>query len=209
MKKALMFLAGLVGWYGAQALACPIYPLEALFRGYLRGPLMTQAQSKSNAWAGRTTLNSGSASVVISTSAINSDSLVYHMLQAPFAAGYSVQGLLAIASGSISGTVSTTAVYSGQNIQVGLQTESAPSSGSGKFVRVNSIVDGVSFAVSRIDSGAFSTGANNIMWRIPEAIPKGLKVNSLASGSYMSLGWVDERPRPMDVTVMWELRRTS
>ena len=209
MKKVLVFLAGLAGWYGAQALACPIYPLEAIFRGYLRGPLLTQAQSKSNAWAGRTTLSSGSASAVISTSAINSDSLVYHMLQAPFAAGYSVQGLLAIASGSISGTVSTTAVYSGQHIQVGLQTESAPSSGSGNALRVNSIVDGVSFAVSRVDSGAYSSGANNIMWRIPEAIPAGLKVNSLASGGYMSLGWEDERPRPMDVTVMWELRRTS
>lgn len=47
-----------------------------IFRGLLRAPLTTKAGSASNQWAGISTINSGSATLVISTSIVDSDSLI-------------------------------------------------------------------------------------------------------------------------------------
>jgi len=55
--------------------------LEQLYAPELRGPLTTQAQSRANQWAGRTTLSSGQATAVISTTCAKSDMLVHHTLQ--------------------------------------------------------------------------------------------------------------------------------
>ena len=52
-------------------------PLELLFRPLLRGPAYTEANSGPSQFAGRTTLSSGSATVVISTSVVKSDSLIF------------------------------------------------------------------------------------------------------------------------------------
>ena len=49
---------------------------EQLYRGLLRGPLRTQAQSKSNQWAGRSTISSGSETVVVSTTSVDSNSVI-------------------------------------------------------------------------------------------------------------------------------------
>lgn len=48
-----------------------------------RRPLFVPAQSKSNQYAGRTTLASGSATVTVSTTVVNSDSIVWMGLAAP------------------------------------------------------------------------------------------------------------------------------
>lgn len=48
---------------------------EQLFRALLRGPLSTQI-GNTDAWAGRTTIDSGSVSVTVSTNVVNSDSLI-------------------------------------------------------------------------------------------------------------------------------------
>ena len=49
---------------------------ELLFKPLLRGPISTRvAPTEPNPWAGRTTLNSGSATVVVSTSAVQSDDI--------------------------------------------------------------------------------------------------------------------------------------
>jgi len=55
---------------------------EQIWRGQLRGPLKTKSSSNSNQWAGRTTIASGDATQVVSTSAINSDSIVLYGLEA-------------------------------------------------------------------------------------------------------------------------------
>lgn len=49
---------------------------EQIFRGLLRGPGHTKAQSATNQWAGRTTLASGSATVTVSTTVVGSDSII-------------------------------------------------------------------------------------------------------------------------------------
>ena len=55
---------------------------ELIFKGTLRGPLRTRASSASNQWAGRTTLNSGDATVAVSCSVVQSDSLIMYGVEA-------------------------------------------------------------------------------------------------------------------------------
>lgn len=52
-------------------------------RDGLRRPPFTLANSDASQWAGRTTLNSGSATVTVSTDAVNSDSLILLGPEAP------------------------------------------------------------------------------------------------------------------------------
>lgn len=49
---------------------------EQIYRGMMRGPLTTKASSSSNQWAGRTTIESGSATITVSTTIVDSDSLI-------------------------------------------------------------------------------------------------------------------------------------
>ena len=50
---------------------------ELLFKPLLRGPISTRtAPTESNPWAGLTTLNSGDATVTVSTSAVQSDDII-------------------------------------------------------------------------------------------------------------------------------------
>ena len=50
---------------------------ELLFKPTLRGPVRTRtAPTEPNPWAGRTTLNSGDATVTVSSTLIQSDSIV-------------------------------------------------------------------------------------------------------------------------------------
>jgi hypothetical protein len=55
MKKLLSFVPA----FAARALACHIFPLERLVRGWQVGPLMTKINSSPDQWAGRTTLDDG------------------------------------------------------------------------------------------------------------------------------------------------------
>jgi hypothetical protein len=49
---------------------------ELLFKPTLRGPMRTITTGEENPWAGRTVLASGSATITVSTAAIQSDSIV-------------------------------------------------------------------------------------------------------------------------------------
>lgn len=55
---------------------------ELLYDGILKAPLRTETLSKNNQWAGRTTIVSGSATQVVSTTAIKSDAIVRYGLVA-------------------------------------------------------------------------------------------------------------------------------
>ena len=206
-KWLLSFLAV----YAELALGCQIYPLELVQRALLRGPLMTNITSSPNQWSGRTTIASGSATQTVSTFSINSDSILNLALEVALPAGYTTRGQISVVSGDISGVASTTAVFSGQAILTSFQSETAASSAGAVMgmLRVNSIVDGVSFAISTTNSAAFGHEAGLLNWAIPQAEPRGIKVNSISSGNYFTLGWADGQAKPRDVTVMWEVRRTS
>ena len=209
--KLTKWLLSFFAVYAELALGCQIYPLEIVQRALMRGPLMTNITSSPNQWSGRTTINSGSATQTVSTFSVNSDSILNIALEAALPAAYTTRGQISVVSGDISGTASTTAVYSGQAILATFQSETAASSAGAVMgmLRVNSIVNGVSFAISTSNSAAFGHLAGLINWAIPQAEPRGLKVNSISSRNYFTFGWADGRARPVDVTAMWEIRRTS
>lgn len=80
MKKLILSVLGLLSTYSQFALSAQITPVELLRRAMLRDPMMVSAASKSNQFAGRTTISSGSATQVVSTSVVNSDSLIFHTM---------------------------------------------------------------------------------------------------------------------------------
>ena len=56
---------------------------ELLFKPTLRGPMRTRTNSQeASFWAGRTTLNSGSATSVVSTTLVQSDSIIQYGIEA-------------------------------------------------------------------------------------------------------------------------------
>ena len=209
-KMMLLFAALLFGWVeGALACQARIMPLELLFSPFFKGASFMRTNSHAAQFAGRTTINSGSATQVVSTANVTSDSLIFPTVQAALPAAYLTGGTLATVSADNTWTASTSAVYSGQVINYGLRAETALSSVgvSSRPLRVNSLVNGVSFALSTVDSGALGFAAGTIMWSIPETMPQGIKVNTISDGGYFVLGWADGEPRPVDVTVMWEIKK--
>ncbi len=195
--------------YVESLLGCRIYPLELVRRATLRGPMMTDITSSPNQWAGRTTISSGSATSTVSTFSVGSDSILNLAIQAALPAAYTTRGLISIAAGAATGTASTTAVYSGQAVLLSYLNATNAASGQANDFRVNSIVDGVSFAAVTGNGANVTSGPAVVSWQIPEAVPQGIKVNSISSGNYFTLGWADGRARPVDTTVMWEVRRPS
>jgi len=71
-------LISIAARYVERALACHIYPLEALYRGLLKGPLgvFTGVPLGSAQFAGLTDLSSGTASVTVSTRMVTSGMLI-------------------------------------------------------------------------------------------------------------------------------------
>mgnify|MGYP001561004875 CR=1 FL=1 len=200
-------VAAALGGYAQRALACWIAPIEALFRPFLKGPMLVSTTSKSNAFAGRTTLGSGSVSQVVSTSIVNSDSLISLSVQAALAAAYSTGGRSSVASGLATATVSTPAVYSGDNIQLTWQSPNDIT--SGMALRVNSIVDGISFAITTANGLTTVASGAVAMWKILGKDFGGVKVNTISPGNFMTLGWADGVAKPANATIMWEIRRGS
>lgn len=182
-------------------------PTELLYRPLMKGPIMTRATSAANQWAGRTTLSSGSASQVVSTSQANSDSIISFSLESTVPAAYTTLGRTSIASGTSYGTASTTAIYSGDVVAINWESPNAIT--SGQALRVDSVVGGVSFAIATSNSLTTVASGAVAMWQIAAKDHSGLKVNTINPSGYFVLGWADGRARPLDATVMWEIRRTS
>lgn len=187
-------------------------PTELLFRPLMRGPIMTKATSAANQWAGRTTIASGSVSQVVSTSNVASGNTIFNLaLEAAVPAAYITQGLASFAnSAALYAPASTSAVYSGYAINVSLLTETdITSAGLSHPLRVCSIVDGVSFAIATADGASIGHATAKVNWNIPRAAVGGIKVNSISDATHFILGWADGVARPIDATVMWEMRRTG
>ena len=182
-------------------------PIELLFRPLMRGPIKTKAVSASNQWAGRTTLGSGSATATVSTTQINSDAIVGLAVECAVPTAYSFSGRSAIASGTSTVTASTTAVYSGDIILATWESPNAIT--SGQALRVDSIVNGVSFAIATSNSLTTIASGAVVMWNIRGKDPMHVKVNTISPGNFFTVGYSDGTARPISATVMWEVKRTS
>lgn len=205
----MIALFNLLALYASAFLACHAgpTPIEVFERPLIKSAPILRTNSHASQYAGRTVLGSGQASVTVSTRAVNSDSLIFPAVHAALVAAYQTMGRTSIASGLSTATVSTPAVYSGDIIGLGYESLNAIT--SGMALRVNSIVDGVSFAIATANSlGTVASGAN-VMWRIEGKDPAGVKVNSISPGGHFIFGWEDGRSRPFDATIMWEMRRST
>lgn len=58
---------------------------EQIWRGMLRGPFTTKAGSSVNQWAGRTAVASGIATATVSTTVVNSNSIILTAFQSSVA----------------------------------------------------------------------------------------------------------------------------
>lgn len=184
------------------------YPANRLVRALFADPPITDIASRNSQFAGRTSLASGSASVTVSTTAISSDSIIKIATQAALAAEFVTQGRASVASGTATQPVSTTAVYSGQVILVSAENATDQASGLARGWRVNSVVDGVSFALTT-DDGKGPVGTTNLMWKILGADPGAIKVNTISPGNFVTFGRADGVARPFSEVIMWEVFRGS
>lgn len=208
MKRTLALFAAAFALWAEAALGCqvgPMKPLELLFAPFFKGPSFIRTNSHGAQFAGRTTLASGSASQVVSTSNVASDSLIALTPQVALVEGYTFLGRTAINSGLSIGTASTTAIYSGDVVQATFESPNAIT--SGQALRVDSIVNGISFALATANSLTTIASGAVAMWEIAAKDPSRLKVNTISDGGYFVVGWADGRARPVDVTVMWETKR--
>lgn len=83
MKSALRSLLAVFAGYAGAALAMHLpgpTPIEMFQRPFWKSAPLVRTNSHAAQYAGRTTLNSGSATVVVSTRAINSDSIISHSM---------------------------------------------------------------------------------------------------------------------------------
>ncbi len=208
MKRTLALFAAVLALWTEGALGCqvgPMKPLELLFAPFFKGPSFIRTNSHGAQFAGRTTISSGSASQVVSTSNVASDSLIGLAAQVALPAGYTFVGRTAIASGLATAPASTTAIYSGDIVLATFESPNALT--SGMALRVDSIVNGISFSLATTNGLTTIASGAVAMWEISAKDPSRLKVNTISDGSYFTIGWADGRARPVDVVVMWETKR--
>ena len=67
--------------YTERVLGCRVNPIELLRRALFTGPGSVLSAAGANQFAGRTALASGTASATISTTIVNSDSIILHAFQ--------------------------------------------------------------------------------------------------------------------------------
>jgi len=84
-------------------------PLELLFGPMFKGPGFVDVRSHAHQFAGRSTINSGSATVVVSTAAVKSDSLIHFAMEGN-ANRNIIAGVANINSNAASVTVSNAAI---------------------------------------------------------------------------------------------------
>ena len=96
MNKLIAF----AGRYAELMLGCRIYPLEALYRGLLRGPMgiFTGIPGGSAQFAGLTDLSSGTASVTVSTRMVTSGMLINNTFSVRTLAGSGSLGQTVVSS---------------------------------------------------------------------------------------------------------------
>lgn len=95
LKRLINFMA----CFAELALACRTTPLEMFWRGLQRGPFITRIQSGPGQFAGFAVLNSGNASVTVSTTMVRSGDLILH--------GFNVATTVASGSGGCATCVSS------------------------------------------------------------------------------------------------------
>ncbi len=190
-------------------------PLEALRRAWLTGPMFTRASSGPSQWAGRTTLNSGSATIVVSTFAVKSDSLIRFGIEGnaklPILAGQ-----VTITSGTSFATVSNAAFAADSLVQLTIEQAATgakiqQNSGFAQPVEVMSLGAGsmdVGFAVQSLNPRADDTVISYLAMPA-DGLPSAIEVRSISDSNYFILGRADGVAIARDSTIMWMIEKTN
>ena len=186
-------------------------PLDLLFGPMFKGPGFVDVRSHAHQFAGRSTINSGSATVVVSTAAVKSDSLIHFAMEGN-ANRNIIAGVANINSNAASVTVSNAAIAADSLIFLTTrQNGTAQSSGtSNRDVEVVSLATGwASFGFS--DGAAISNKLVPVMYHVfpAEGVPGQLEVKTLSDGGYFTIGFADNRAQPRDTKVLWQLTSTT
>mgnify|MGYP001618732442 FL=1 len=186
-------------------------PQELLFGPTLKGPMMTSVQSSPAQWAGRTTINSGSATVVVSTFAVKSDSLIDIAALGNANLGI-IAGTLVVASATLTGTVSNAAIAADSLVFLQDRSVAAQNSGNAFAFEVRSLAGGWFSAASPSQASADNAmRETTIMYTVfPKDGPPGaLEVKTITDSSNFTLGRIDGRGVARDTTILWQITNTS
>lgn len=188
-------------------------PLEILRRPELTGPMLARVIPNSGtarAFMGRTTLNSGSATVTVSTALVGSLDLIFAGFEhhTNFKLAF---GTAQINSGATSVTVSKAAVSSDSliflSIMPPITLNTKQNSGVEQPVEVRSIRQGVSFMIANAAARTSRAAATRVHYMIMPAngLPSKIEVKSISPGNFFTLGRADNISHPRDEKVMWQL----
>ena len=185
---------------------------ELLWRALAKGPLTFIAQTGANQFAGRTTLPSGSATVTVSTTIVDSNSLIDVFLEQTSTRQKQIGGSTTLASGSSTKVVSNTAIAATSLIFLQPKTNTTVGSNVdlGQLI-VSSISAGASFTITNNTGQAESARSVTVDYLITPAegpeVP--VVVTALSEGNYVTFGWDDGQARQRDVTIMFTIHSTK
>ena len=185
------------------------YPLEMLWRGLRKGPFLTKANSASGQWAGSTTLASGSATQVVSTTTVKSDSQIY--LGRVGNANVGQTALLAtLNSGSATVTVSDALIAADSAINFAMKADTtAQLSGNAQPVEIMSIA-AQWMTVGWADR---QTRAFNRTIHIGVSPPNGpqpqIEVKTISDSGYFVFGYANGEAYPRDSKILWQIENTK
>lgn len=183
----------------------PAPGLEQLWRGLVRAPfrLKTNAQP----FWGRTVLSSGSTTVTVSTTAINSGDLVLAFSEGN-AAILPISGETRLASGSATVAVSNALLTtSSQIILQAIKFSVAQASGQGQVPEIISR-NAQNFVIGWADGIAPAYG-RDVTWIAygPNGPSMHVEVRSIADGSYFTLGRANNAVVERDTTIHWLIHK--
>lgn len=176
----------------------------------LREPITTRATSATNQWAGRTTLNSGSATITVSSAIVKSDSVIMGFLEGNVNYGILHQNIT-VNSGDVTTTLSNAAIAADSLVTLTMHAGGTnQTSGVSNAMEVKSLGAG-SIDIGWADGNATRAGATEVTALITpkDGFPMGIEVKTISDGDFFTLGRVDNRAISRDTIVMWMMLRTN
>ena len=172
---------------------------------------MTSVDSGPTQFAGRTTINSGTATVTVSTRAVKSDSLI-HLGFEGNANIPIIAGTANITSNAAAVTVSNAAVAS-DSLVIAQARQGGVAQTSGVAARTIEVVSLASgwFSVGWQDGVGIANRQTTVGYVVypADGPPAPLEVKTLVDGAYFVIGRQDGRAIARDTKILWQITNVS
>ena len=172
---------------------------------------MTSVQSGPQQFAGRTTLNSGSATITVSTFAVMSDSLIHLGLEGNDNLNI-IAGTFSIGSGELTATVSNAAIVADSLVFMQPRMSVSQNSGFAVPLEVRSLAAGwFSASWATQASADHADRETTVMYAVfpADGPPADIEVKTISDQNFFTLGRSDGRAAARDTDVLWQLTNTS